>query len=203
MLWWSLLLVYTFFCILMLGIVLQYIPAGPDTAFLGIKQDYIELPWYLPAFYIHVFTAILALPAGFTQFQKKLRRKHPAVHRFNGRIYVFMILLLGAPSGLVIGVYANGGVSSQIAFVLLAMLWWWFTWQAFVKAKKGLFRAHRIFMIRSFALTLSAITLRAWKYVIVAAFHPHPMDAYRIVAWLGWTLNLLIAELIIYQIRRP
>ena len=74
----------------------------------GYQTGLYRTAWYLP-FYIHVFTAILALPAGFTQFQKKLRRKHPAVHRFNGRVYVFMILLFGAPSGLVIGVYANGG----------------------------------------------------------------------------------------------
>ncbi len=54
-------------------------------------------------------------------------------------------------------------------------------------------------MIRSFALTLSAITLRAWKYIIVYLFHPPPMDTYRMVAWLSWVVNLLIAEIIIIK----
>ena len=53
-------------------------------------------------------------------------------------------------------------------------------------------------MLRSFALALSAITLRAWKYVLVALFHPHPMDVYRWVAWLGWVLNLAVVEIFIY-----
>ena len=54
-------------------------------------------------------------------------------------------------------------------------------------------------MIRSFALTLSAITLRLWKYLIVLAFQPRPMDVYHIVAWLGWVVNLIIAEIIIFK----
>ncbi|MEZ5014844.1 MAG: DUF2306 domain-containing protein [Chitinophagales bacterium] len=194
-----LLLIYLFFCILMLGIVLQYIPPGTDTAFLGIKQDYVELPWYLPAFYVHVFTAIFALPAGFTQFSRYIRKKYRRFHRTNGKIYVFAILLFGAPSGFIIGLYANGGWSSQIAFCLLAVLWFWFTLRAFVYARRKDFHRHRIFMYRSFALTLSAITLRAWKYVLIATLHPHPMDVYRVVAWLGWTLNLAIAEILIYK----
>lgn len=183
----------------MLEIVLQYIPVGTDVAFLGIKQDYIELPWYLPAFYVHVFTAILALPAGFTQFSRYIRNHYPAFHRWNGKIYVFIILCFGAPSGFIIGIYANGGWSSQIAFCLLAVFWFYFTFKAYSKARKKDFSAHRKFMYRSFALTLSAITLRAWKYILIETLHPRPMDVYRIVAWMGWVLNLLIAEFIIYK----
>ena len=183
----------------MIGIVLQYIPAGTDTAFLGIKQDYINISWYLPAFYIHVFTAILALPAGFTQFSKFIQKNYKPFHRINGRIYVFSILALGAPSGFVIGLYANGGLSSQLAFCILAVLWFWFTLQAYKNARKKNFVAHKIWMYRSFALTLSAITLRAWKWILIEIFHPRPMDVYMIVAWLGWVLNLIIAEIIIYK----
>lgn len=194
-----LLLAYLLFSFLMLQIVLQYIPTGKDTAFLGIKQDYVNIPFYLPAFYIHVFTAIFALPAGLTQFSKYISKYYPNIHRINGRIYVAAIILLGAPSGFIIGIYANGGISSQIAFCLLAVLWIWFTYQAYNKARQKKFKDHKAFMYRSFALTLSAITLRAWKYILIGTFHPRPMDVYRIVAWLGWVLNLLIAEYLIYK----
>ena len=50
-------------------------------------------------------------------------------------------------------------------------------------------------MYRSYALTLSAITLRAWKWLIINVFETAPMDTYKIVAWLGWVLNLLVIEL--------
>lgn len=194
-----LLLLYFGFCVLMLQIVLQYLHLGTDTAFLGIKQDYIGISWYLPAFYVHVFTAILALPAGFTQFSKYIQKNYKQFHRINGRIYVFSILTLGAPSGFIIGLYANGGLSSQLAFCILAVLWFWFTLQAFINARNKNFVAHKIWMYRSFALTLSAITLRAWKWILIELFHPRPMDVYIIVAWLGWVLNLIIAEIIIYK----
>lgn len=75
-----LLSLYGFFCYLMLGITLQYIPIDSDAAFLRIKQDVVHLPYYLPAFFIHAFTAVLVLPAGFTQFSRRLRRKAPQWH---------------------------------------------------------------------------------------------------------------------------
>ncbi len=188
---------YLLFCYLMALIVAQYIPASSDTAFLGIKQEFITIPFYLPAFYIHVFTAMLALPAGFTQFSRYVLRQWPMVHRINGRLYVISILLLGAPSGLLIGIYANGGLISQLAFCLLGVLWIYFTWRAYIAARKGNITAHKAFMYRSFALTLSAITLRAWKYILIATFHSRPMDVYQLIAWLGWIPNLLIAEYLI------
>lgn len=94
--------------------------------------------------------------------------------------------------------YANGGISSRIAFVLLSVLWIGFTAIALYKALKKDFKAHRIFMIRSYALTLSAITLRVWKVLLANYTDIAPMDRYRIIAWLGWMLNLLLAEVIIY-----
>src|SRR4051812_18578259 len=88
---------YLFFCWLMLRIIAQYIPAGSDTAFLGIKQDYVDLPFYLAAFYTHVFTAGLALAAGFTQFSPWLLKYKPALHRNLGKLYVASIVLLAGP----------------------------------------------------------------------------------------------------------
>ena len=52
-------------------------------------------------------------------------------------------------------------------------------------------------MIRSYALTLSAISLRLFKFGIVTVLELPPMDTYKIVSVLGWGINLIIAELII------
>lgn len=190
-------LLYAFFFWLMLKITLQYVPIKNDAAFLAIKQDYVHLTHYRIAFFIHVFSAIFVLLAGFTQFSKNIRAKFPAVHKRMGWLYVVVTLFLAGPSGFIIGIYANGGVSSKIAFCLLSVLWILFTVLALLKILKKQVLSHRKWMIRSFALALSAITLRAWKYILVALFHPKPMDVYQIVAWLGWTLNLVIAEIII------
>ena len=107
------------------------------------------------------------------------------------------VLFITGPAGLLMGVYANGGLPSKISFVMLAVGWITFTAIALVKAKKGDFASHRRFMIRSYALTLSAVTLRAWKWTITNSFELPPMDVYRAVAWLGWIPNLIFAELLI------
>ncbi|MCB0638927.1 MAG: DUF2306 domain-containing protein [Lewinella sp.] len=197
-----LLLAYACFVWLMVAISWQYLTLEPDVAFLRIKQEVVGLPYYLPAFFVHAFSSVLVLSAGFTQFSPVLRRRQPGLHRAIGRLYLAVVLLLAAPSGLVLAWHANGGWSSRFAFGLLGLLWFIFTGQAWWYARRRRWSAHRDFMIRSFALAMAAISLRAWKYVLVALFHPRPMDVYRTVAWLSWVLNLLIAEIIIFKLNQ-
>ncbi|WP_462251309.1 DUF2306 domain-containing protein [Ferruginibacter sp.] len=193
------LILLAFFSFLMLRIIFIYIPVKNDAGFLQLKQEYIHITEWRVAFFTHVFTSMLVLVAGFTQFSKKFLKQQPRLHRTVGYVYVINILMVTGPSGLLMSFYANGGTSSQLAFVLLSVLWIGFTAMALYKAIKKDFKAHRIFMIRSFALTLSAITLRCWKVLLVNFTDIQPMDRYRIIAWLGWTLNLIIAEWIIYK----
>lgn len=193
----SLILIYIYFSYLLLKITMQYIPYNTDVAFLRIKQDVIDVPFYKLAFFTHVYTAVFILPAGLTQFSVYIRRNYPYLHRINGWIYSIVIIFLAGPSGLFMGFYANGGLPSKISFMILASLWILFTSIALHKAVNKDFKSHREYLIRSFALTLSAITLRAWKYLLVFLFEPRPMDVYQIAAWLRWVPNMLIAELII------
>ena len=198
------LLCYIFFCYLMLRITLQYIPLDTDVAFLRIKQDEMVWSFYRIAFFIHVYASIFVLLAGFTQFSNNILRKYNQLHKKSGWLYIIVVLLLAGPSGLVLAVYANGGWSAQIAFCLLAILWMFFTTKALYHIVKRQLIQHQKYMYRSFALALSAITLRAWKYILVWLFQPKPMDVYRWVAWLGWVVNLVFVEIIIYYyFRKP
>ena len=119
------------------------------------------------------------------------------LHRKLGYLYVINVLFITGPAGLIMSFYANGGLSSRVGFVLLSVLWIYFTAQALYKAVKKDFSSHQAFMIRSYALTLSAISLRVWKVFFAEFSNLGPLDRYRIIAWLGWVLNLLIAEMII------
>ncbi len=187
---------------LMWRITTQYWPIRNDAAFLQIKQDYIEITHWRLAFFIHVFTSLFALAAGFTQFAPALLRRWPSVHRWMGRLYVVNVCLVTGPASFIMALYANGGLTSRLAFGTLAILWILTTALAYRTALRRRWPEHRAWMIRSYALTLSAITLRAWKVVLVAAFHPAPMDLYRIVAWLGFVPNLLVAEWLLRQKNR-
>ncbi|MEQ1764434.1 MAG: DUF2306 domain-containing protein [Pyrinomonadaceae bacterium] len=194
------LLTLGFFTFLMARITAEYIPYNTDVVFLRIKQEYIDIDHWRVAFFVHVYASIWALLAGFTQFSSRIQDYHPRIHRAFGYVYVTNVLLVTGPASFLMGLYANGGLSSKIAFVTLALGWIAFTAIALVKAKNGDFNAHRNFMIRSFALTLSALTLRAWKWAITNSVELPPMDVYRAVAWLGWVPNLIAAELIIRKL---
>lgn len=188
-----------FFTYLMVRLTTPYFSLDDKAGFLAIKQSVIGNDVWKTAFYFHVFTSCFLLIAGFTQFSKVILKKRKALHRNMGKMYVFLLLFVSGPAGLIMALYANGGIGSRIGFTLLSVLWLAFTALGWYYAMKKDFVRHKEFMIRSFALTLSAITLRLWKLLLVWSFHPHPMDAYRIVAWLGWIPNLLLAEYIIYK----
>ena len=194
--WYGLILYLSY---LMVLITLQYIPFKSDAAFLRIKDDVIGLWYYKLAFIGHVYTSIFILFAGIIQFIPFIQIQYPQIHRITGRVYAFMILLISGPCGLIMGYYANGAWISQISFCLLACLWMIFTFKGVEKVLVRSITEHRIWMIRSYALTLSALSLRLWKWIMVGIFQPRPMDVYHIVSWLGWVGNLLIAEIIIYR----
>lgn len=192
-----------YFSYLMLDITLEYIPVQTDVAFLRIKQNYVHISYWYWAFYVHVFTSMFVLLSGLTQFSPYLRKRYPKVHQYVGYVYILDILFVTGPASLIMAFYANGYFPSRLAFTILAILWIVFTGFAWYYASKKDWSKHRDFMIRSYALTLSAITLRLWKLGIALTLAPRPMDLYQVVAWLGFVPNLLVAEIYIrYWLRR-
>lgn len=188
---------FGYFFWLMLKITLEYIPINPNVSFLMIKQTEVtERPEYLYFFYTHVYTSIFVLLSGFLAILRRdLGWKN--FHRNIGKFYIILILIFAAPSGFYMGIFANGGLFSKISFVILGIVWWVSTFRAYQLARQKKFKEHKQWMWRSFAFTLSAITLRMWKVIIVYLFHPNPMDVYQIIAWLGWIPNILLIEYLI------
>ncbi len=186
-------------CFLMLHIILGYADFRGDVQFLLRKQAYVHDPLWRGAFYVHVFSAIVALLAGFTQFSGDLLRRHRRLHRLLGHLYVWDILAVNIPAGMVLAVNANGHWPGKTAFVLLDGLWFIFTLLALLHAFRHNFKSHRHFMMRSYALTLSALTLRTWKVILVTAFTLDPVTLYILEAWLGFVPNLVLVEILIHQ----
>lgn len=196
------LITISLFCWLMLDLTLPYLSFKPDVDFLLTKQKIIHLRHWRYAFYTHILFSILTLASGLTQFSSYILTKHKKLHRAMGYVYVIDVLCLAGPSGLVMGFYANGDVLAKTSFVLLSALWICFTAVALYKAKQKQIDAHRHWMIRSYALTLSAITLRLLALVLPKFVHLEAHTEYALIAWLSWTLNLFVAECIIVYRRQ-
>lgn len=185
---------------LMVLLSLPYTSFEKYVDFLYTKQLVYHIHHWRISFYLHVFVSTIVLIAGLLQFSSYLLRRHVKVHRTAGYVYAFTVIVLSGPSGLIMGYYANGGMYAKISFVLLAVLWITFTLLAVIKIRERNWKAHADMMVRSYALTLSALTLRLYAYLLdLFLVDIHPRTAYIWIAWLSWTLNLLIAEWIIYK----
>lgn len=193
---------YLIICIsifLMTKNMVQYIGFKSDAGFLKLKQEYLHITHWKIAFYIHVFTSSLCLLAGLAQFVDDFKIVNKTVHKAIGKIYVYLILFINFPAGLIMAYYANGLLPSKIAFFILDILWFWFTLKAIFEIKKGNTLTHKQYMQRSFALTFSAITLRVWNGVLINYTELIPLTRYMIIAWLGFVPNLLITEFLIWK----
>ena len=186
-----------FFSLLLFRISFQYFPMKTNVGFIRTKQRFFDVEIWKYAFFTHVYVSVFSLLAGLIEFSKTVQNKFTKLQRIYGYVYVIIILFLGAPSGLIMSFYANGGWIAQSSFAILSVIWWLTTYFAVKEARNRNWKKHELWMIRSYALTLSAVTLRGWKVILVPLIEASPMELYRLVAWLSWTLNLLIAELII------
>lgn len=189
-----------FFIYLLLLITWQYVPMRFDVAFLNIKPE-IEFTWYKIAFFTHVYSSWLVIVLGFFQFWSWVRIQFNFIHKSFGKIYVFTILIFSAPSGLAMSFVANGGWISQSAFVILTLLWFYFTYIGYTSARNRNWEKHEKYMLRSYALTLSAVSLRLFKYILANTLELPPMDMYRIVSWAGWVINLFLVEIYIRKLK--
>jgi len=187
-----------FFTFLMVRLSLPYTAMNSGVDFLTTKQRVYHIFYWRVSFYTHVFTSCLVLIAGFTQFNPWLLRRYPKVHRRMGWVYLVTVIGVSGPAAFMMAWHANGGLPARASFTLLSLLWVSYTFYAGWKVVKKDFATHGAFMFRSYALTLSAITLRLYTYI--SAFLPlaaSPREIYITTAWLSWVPNLLIAEMLI------
>ncbi|MED0975483.1 DUF2306 domain-containing protein [Bacillus paranthracis] len=193
--------VFTCFAFLVSSyIVVQYfIMDGFQTGLVKVKLMFgskLSAFWYMMLF-IHIITSIVALVIGPFTLSTKFRERNMNRHRIAGRIYMVGILL-GGVSGLYLSFYATGGLIAKLGFGLLSVLWLTSAYEALHRVKNKKIKEHRNWMIRNYALTFAAVTLRIWLPLFIVLFGIEQFElSYAIIAWLAWVPNLIAAELFI------
>ena len=152
-------------------------------------------PWLL----IHIAGAATALLVSPLQLVRRWRARGDLLHRWAGRVYAAGCLVGGA-GGLVSAFGSTAGPVAATGFATLGVIWLAATAQGWRLALLGRYAEHRAWMLRSFALTFAAVTLRLYIPLALALHLPF-VEAYRAIAWLAWVPNLVVAEL--YLRRRP
>ena len=143
--------------------------------------------------YVHAFASIVALTLGPFQFSEHFRQQYTNIHRWFGRTYLAVGILVGGLSGLYMSQFAYGGLMAKLGFAMLAVLWLYTGLRAYLAIRRGAIAEHRKWMVRNFSLTFAAVMLRLYLPTSMAAGVEFSL-AYPIIAWLCWVPNLAFAE---------
>lgn len=154
----------------------------------AFHRAYLEMS--LPLIYLHVVGSGIALL--ISPLQLVIYRRNRVLHRNLGRVY-FLAVIAGSIGGYYMAWHALGGFISTLGLSILATLWWSFTLLAVIYARAGNFVAHRRWMLRSFALTYAAVTLRLLAPVL--SVYLDQVTQSQVVYWLSWTLNLALVQI--------
>ncbi|MDX2301594.1 MAG: DUF2306 domain-containing protein [Microscillaceae bacterium] len=175
-----------------------YFSFRTDINFLLAKREYVHDMLWMSAFYIHIAGSMVCVISGPFQFIDAFRIKFPAFHRQLGKAYVGAILFVGGPSGLYMSAFANGGLGTKVGFFILSFLWLRSTYLAYKRIRQKNVASHQAWMIRSYALTFSAVTLRLYVWVLSSYFFIDHDLIVLLTAWFNWIPNLIAAECILF-----
>lgn len=153
--------------------------------------------WAHLALYAHIAFGRLALLLSPVQLSAaRVRARAPRLHRGLGRA-VLVCIGAGAAGGMVLAPMNLAGPIGTAGFGTLAVLWIGFALLGLRAIRRGEVAVHRRWMIRTFALTYAAVTLRLWLAVLVPVLGGDFRAAYLIVPFLCWVPNLVVTEMLL------
>jgi uncharacterized membrane protein len=148
----------------------------------------------------HILPAMLFMVLGPLQFVRTLRSKYPQVHRWSGRIFLTASAIVGI-TGLTMAFGKTiGGVDEKAAITLFGTFFLIALARALWHALRRELAQHREWMIRGYAIGLAVAAIRP----IMAAFFaaallrghaPEPREFFGAAFWIGFTLQVIVAEI--------
>lgn len=109
----------------------------------------------------HAIAGVIALVSGPLQFSSRLRRGNPRFHRILGRVYVGSVFI-AAPLAVVLTSYNHNpqAIYFTTAITVQSSAWFITTAAAFLAARARKIHRHRVWMVRSYAVTFTFILTR-------------------------------------------
>jgi uncharacterized membrane protein len=148
----------------------------------------------------HVLPAMLFMVLGPLQFVRSLRSKYPAVHRWSGRIFLTASAVVGV-TGLTMAFGKTiGGVDEKAAITLFGTFFLIALGKALWHALRREFAQHREWMIRGYAIGLAVATIRPimgsfFAAAVLQGHRPEPKEFFGTAFWIGFTLQMIAAEI--------
>jgi uncharacterized membrane protein len=174
----------------------DYVPPNFAADFLVNREPLFAsmVSPYRWAFYAHIVVSPPILLAALVLLSDRFRQRFRRVHRLLGRGQVLAILGVLVPSSLVMALHAYGGWPAGLSFVVLTVLTALCTAMGWRTAVRTQFDRHRQWMLRTFALLVSAVVLRVLSGSLSLIVTDHPEAWYIAAAWASWLVPLGIVE---------
>jgi uncharacterized membrane protein len=141
---------------------------------------------------------LLGGPAAGSRGSRLRKRRYLAIHRWLGRLHLLGVLV-GGGTGLYMARLSYGGLPAHLSFATLAAWWLATGLLAYRRIRAGEIEAHRRWMLRNYALTFAAVTLRLWLLLLLYPLRVPYEEAYVTAAWIGWVWNLAAAEWLVHR----
>jgi uncharacterized membrane protein len=148
----------------------------------------------------HIVPGMLFMVLGPLQFVRGLRSKYPHVHRWCGRVFLTASAVVGV-SGLTLAYGKTiGGVDEKAAISLFGSFFLIALAKALWHALRRQFAQHREWMIRGYAIGLAVATIRPimgtfFAIAMLRGHRPDPHEFFGTAFWIGFTLQMIAAEI--------
>ena len=186
------------FSLLLIYNTIPYFSFDKDFSFIEERSLLFKNRVYNTSFYIHIFAGAFCILTALVQFSRIILKKVKAIHRWSGRVYVFVVLFLGAPTGLYLSFFAKGSIWERSLFLFMACFWFISTFYGLSSVLKKNVLAHKVWMIRSYAMAMTAVTFRVYHIAFYLLGWDH-LKNYELSLWISVIGNMLIAEWVIYR----
>lgn len=186
------------FSLLLIYNTLPYLSFSKDFSFIEERSFLFQSNFYNACFYIHISAGALCIGSALVQFSRYILKKSKAIHRFFGKIYVFVVLFLAAPTGLYMSFFAKGSFWERALFMFMATWWFITTLNGLTTIHKRNVIAHKVWMIRSYAMAMTAVTFRVY-HIAFFMFGWNHLENYELSLWISVIGNMLFAEWVIFR----
>lgn len=145
---------------------------------------------------VHIGAGLVSMTLGPLQFVAAIRKRWLRVHRWCGRVYL-VASLVGVVSALafVPMLPVFGTFTAKVAVVFVGGLFLVSIVKAYRHIRRFEIAQHREWMIRAFAIGLGISTFRVLLPILMGpVFGASFPEAWDTVVWLGFAINLVVAE---------
>ena len=188
----------TAFSLLLVYNTLPYFSFNKGFSFIQERSILFQGSLYNACFYIHIFAGVVCISTALIQFSRYILKKSKTIHRWSGRLYVFVVLFLGAPTGFYMSFFAKGSFWERVLFMFMAVWWFITTYYGLNTILKKNVLAHKIWMVRSYSMAMTAVTFRIY-HILFFALDWGQLENYELSLWISVIGNMLFAEFIIFR----